>query len=74
MILKNLQVDAGNPVVSGDVIIGIYIAGINDPMICILSKLSTYYRNIQKVLYSIAVGKSRTMKRSSIEDCVRPLP
>ena len=74
MILKNLQVDGGSPLVSGDVIIGLYMTGKNDPMMCAFLKLSKYYRHIQTVLHSNYEEQSSKIKRSSIEDCVRPLP
>ena len=66
MILKNSQVDGGTPVVSGDVIIGIYEAGSNDPMICAFLRLSKYYLDIQKVLNFGGVGRNEVQKSKGV--------
>ena len=50
MILNNLQVDVGTPVVLNDIITGIYIADKNWPMVCLFARVSRYYLFIRNVL------------------------
>ena len=50
MISNNLQLDGGIPVVSENMIIGMYLAGINKPMVCVFERLSKYQGFIKNVL------------------------
>ena len=47
---NNLQLDGGIPVVSENMIIGLFLSGRNKPMVCLFERLSKYQGFIKDVL------------------------